>query len=69
MLTKQDLNAVGNLMQVKLESGLKPIRQDIKKLRNDLKTTINFFDNQNLELRKNIDKTRKDMNLQEINYV
>ncbi len=54
MLTKQDLNAIGDLMDVRLEKGLKPIRQDIKKLRKDLTTTINFFDSRNLELEEKV---------------
>lgn len=68
MLTKQDLNAIGDLMDVRLEKGLKPIRQDIKKLRKDLTTTINFFDGRNLELEKKIDTTRDELHLSELNF-
>lgn len=100
MLTKQDLNAIGNLIDIKIENKfeekLNPIRNEIKsikngvkklqtsvvtlqkdiltvksdskKLRKDLKTTINFFDNRDLESRKSIDKTRSEIGLSEFNY-
>lgn len=54
-------------MDTKLEKRLKPIHTDIKKLRKDLTTTINFFDNRNLELEKDINRTRKELTLQEMN--
>ncbi len=95
MLTKQDLNAIGNLIELKFESKLEekleskleeklesklelkllPIRNDIKnlqkdvkKLRKDLTTTINFFDNNNLKLQNQIDQTRKHVGLEEVNF-
>lgn len=83
MLTKQDLNAIGNLIDTKLENKLEikfeekltPIRNDIisikkdvKKLRKDLTTTINFFDNRDLESKRIISKTRTDVGLSEFNF-
>jgi hypothetical protein len=68
MLTKQDLNAIGEIVDIKLEKRLKPIQQDIKKLRKDLDKTIDFFDKANLSTRKGVNKTRKDLGLNEVNF-
>lgn len=68
MLTKNDLNAIGEILDTKLEKRLKPIEKDIKKLRNDLTTTINFFDKRDIEHKKNIDKTRSELGLNEFEY-
>jgi tRNA U34 5-carboxymethylaminomethyl modifying GTPase MnmE/TrmE len=83
MLTKQDLNAIGNLIESKLEEKLeskfeeklapihndiKTIKKDVTKLRKDLTKTINFFDSRDLENKKSLDKTRSEIGLQRFDY-
>ncbi len=44
MLTKEDLTAIGELIDLRLNKGLQPIHRKLNKLQNDLTTTIRFFD-------------------------
>lgn len=83
MLTKQDLNAIGSLIDTtlekklenKFEEKLSPIRNDIgsikkdvRKLRKDLTTTINFFDKGYNILLNKLNKTRNQVGLSELNF-
>lgn len=51
MLTKSDLNAIGKIvdkkinttLDKKLDTKLKPIHTDIKKIKKDIKVIVNFF--------------------------
>ena len=45
------------------------IEKDIKKLRSDLTTTINFFDNQSLTLKRGLQETRSDLNLAQLEFI
>ncbi len=55
MLNKQDLSAIESLMDNKFKQELKPIKEDIQKIRADQKTIITFFDKEYLELRKRVE--------------
>lgn len=78
MLTKQDLNEIGNLMENKLKpvrkdiSGLKQdvsgLKKDVKKLRSDLNTTINFFDKADQNIKSKLNKTRSEVGLEAIEF-
>lgn len=82
MLTKQDLNSIGTLIDTKLKKGLTPlhsdiknlqkdmtiVKKDVKKLRKDLDKTIDFFDKSNLSTRENLNKTRSDLSLREVEF-
>lgn len=82
MLTKQDLNAIGNLIDTKLEKRLTPLHDDIKNLQEDMTTvkddvkkldkrltkTINFFDNAETDTRSKVNKTRRDLGLNEVEF-
>ena len=82
MLTKQDLNAIGNLIDTKLEKGLAPLHSDIKNLQNDmsivkkdvkkldrrLTKTIDFFDNAELNTRSKVNKTRSELGMNEVEF-
>ena len=79
MLTKQDLNAIGNLIDTKLESKLeeklrpihkdiKVIKKDLKKLQGDLTSTINYFDKRDDSVKSAIIKTRRELNLSEFEF-
>lgn len=61
MLTKQDLNAIGNLM----ENKLKPIRKDISGLKQDvsgLKQDVSGLKKDVSGLKKDVKKLRSDLN-------
>jgi len=73
MLTKQDLNAIGNLIDEKLDVKLAPvhkdikvIKKDVKKLRIDLDGAINFFNTEDLSTRSGLNKTRTELGLNEV---
>lgn len=75
MLTNNDIDLIRGVVKEEVESGLVPVRKDIKdlkkdvkKLRKDLTTTINFFDNRNLELEKKINITRNEHSLSELDF-
>ncbi|HCR35649.1 hypothetical protein A2130_01005 [Candidatus Woesebacteria bacterium GWC2_33_12] len=50
MLTKQDLNAIGGLVEEKLI----PVRKDIKKIQKTLDFTIDHFDKNNIKIVENV---------------
>lgn len=50
MLTKEDLTAIGELIDNKLT----PVHQKLNKLQNDLTTTIRFFDEGHIDHEKRI---------------
>lgn len=67
MLTKQDLQSIGNLIDEKLDAKftaeVSPIRKDIKtiksrlkKVEKDLSTAINLFDGHIIDLEKRADR-------------
>lgn len=68
MLTKQDLNSIRVIVKDEIKTELIPVRKDIKKLRKDLTSTINYFDNSNDQVKSAIIKTRKDLNLSELEF-
>jgi hypothetical protein len=82
MLTKQDLNLIRGVVKDEIETGLVPVRKDIKnlqsdmtvvkkdvkKLRIDLDKTINFFDKVNMSTRSEVNKTRRDLGLNEVEF-
>lgn len=83
MLTKHDLNSIGNLIGVKLEEKLeskfeekltpihrdiKTIKNDVKRLRKDLTKTIDFFDKNDISLRKKLNQTRTEVGLTELDF-
>ena len=64
MLTKEDLTAIGNLIDEKLDNKLdekfkkelKPIKKELKQLRFDMDCIVKFFDNDIDGLRKRVDR-------------
>lgn len=74
MLTKKDLQSIGELidtkldekLESKLEQKLKPIRKSLKRLdsiEKKLDTTIRFFDNTAINHEKRIKRVEKHLNL------
>ncbi|CAN5131963.1 hypothetical protein BH09PAT2_BH09PAT2_05000 [soil metagenome] len=62
MLTTDDLQKIGDLIETKLEQKLEqklvqklaPIKKDIRIIKADLRSTINFFDNDISGLKKRV---------------
>ncbi len=58
MLTKEDLNAIGELIDTKIHTTLRkelvPIHKKLNKLQNDLTSTIRFFDEGHIDHEKRI---------------
>ena len=79
MLTKEDLNAIGELIEVKLEEKLeqkleqklnekldiklKPIHRKLNKLQKDLTSTIRFFDNEHTNLATRVRKIEDNLQM------
>ncbi len=82
MLTKQDLNSIRVVVREEVKSELVPVRKDIKtlqtdmtvvkkdikKLRKDLDKTIDFFDKLNMSTRSKVNKIRRDLGLNEVEF-
>jgi len=67
MLTKNDLSQFGEVVDKKIENRfkveLKPIKEDIAHIRKDVKTVINYFDREYLQLRKRVERIEAHLNL------
>lgn len=63
MLTKNDLNQIDTVVAKRIQTELKPIKQDVAKIRKDMSTIVNFFDREYLELRKRVDRIEEHLNL------
>lgn len=50
MLTKSDLNQIGNVIDEKLDRKLKSIKNDVAQTRKDVKVLIAYFDREYIEL-------------------
>ena len=77
MLTKQDLNAIGGIiddkleekLESKLEEKLAPIKKDIKKIQKTLDTAIDRFDQNDIKIVDNVRKIQTHLNLPVMDYV
>lgn len=69
MLTKKDLNDIGNLMDTKLKKELMPIKKDLKKIDKKLDFTINHFDKSQTIIVKNVREIQEHDNLPVMDYV
>lgn len=67
MLTNDDLSKIQTIVRTEtkeiIQKELKPIREDIIKIRKDIKTVVNFFDQEYLELRNRVEKIEQFLNL------
>ncbi len=78
MLTRQNLNSIGTIVRTELipvrtditnlQIDMTEVKKDVKKLRKDLDKTIDFFDKSNLSTRSGVNKTRKDLGLNEVTF-
>ena len=62
MLTKSDLKHIDEIVTKRIN----PIKEDVIEIRKDIKTIVNFFDNEYLELRKRIERIEEHLNLSSI---
>ena len=70
MLTKQDLSEIQKVIQKEVEpikKDIKTIKSDATQIRSDVKTVINLFDKEYLELRKKVERIEEHLNLPTIN--
>lgn len=63
MLTKFDIASIDKLLDKKLDSKLKPLKDDVTQIRKDIKTIVNFFDKEYLELRERVERIEQHLNL------
>lgn len=63
MLTKKDLQAIDQIFENRLEKKLKPIRQDIQKIRTSQKKVDNYLDREHLHTVKRVDRIEKHLGL------
>ncbi len=67
MLTKTDLVQIGKVidekLEVKLEKKLKPVNHKLSKIQKDLKTTIEFFDNDVTKLKIRVNRVEEHLGL------
>lgn len=63
MLTKNDLNQIGNVIDGKLKKTLGPIKKDVAQTRKDVKVLIAYFDREYLDLRKRIEDIEEHLGL------
>lgn len=59
MLDKKDLNLIKNLVKTEL----KPVKQDLGKIRRDISTLVGFFDSEIVDLRERLDRVEEILNL------
>jgi hypothetical protein len=67
MLSKSDLEEIDSIFSKRIKSELKPVKEDMSQIRKDLKTVINFFDNEYLEIRKRVERLEQHLNLPPLN--
>jgi hypothetical protein len=67
MLEKNDLQQIQLLIRTEtrtaLKEELKPVKADISQIRKDIKTIVNYFDREYLELRKRVERLEEHLNL------
>lgn len=71
MLTKDDLQAIQQIVKVEVKKeikdgfsvGLKPIHKELRKLRKDLNVTITSFDREIIDTRHRVDRIEDRLNL------
>ncbi len=59
----KSLEKFGVSVDKKLEMRLKPIKKDILEIRKDMKTIVNFFDREYLELRNRVERIEEYLKL------
>ena len=67
MLTKSDLSQIQKIVNTEskkvITQELKPIKEDITHIRKDIKTVLNYFDREYLQLRKRVERLENHLHL------
>ena len=81
MLNKTDLSQIRQIVKeevrtevaplkkdvASLKQDMKTVKPDVKKIRRDLRTTINFFDHEHLELKRRVGRIERHVALGGVN--
>lgn len=67
MLTKSDLTQIQKIVNSETKKivaqELKPIKEDVIHIRKDIKTIVNYFDREYLQLRKRVERLENHLHL------
>lgn len=63
MLTKGDLQEIDKVLTKRMKAELKPVKDDVSHMRKDIKTIVNFFDREYLDLRKRVERIEEHLHL------
>lgn len=63
MLTKNDVKQIGKVLDERLDKKIYPLQKDIKQMKKDLKTVINVFDIEILDMRSRLLRIEKHLDL------
>ncbi|KKQ51792.1 hypothetical protein A2865_03250 [Candidatus Woesebacteria bacterium RIFCSPHIGHO2_01_FULL_39_17] len=74
MLSKSDFQQIQDIVRTEvhqetrkiIKEELAPIKKDITQIRKDIKTIVNFFDREYLELRKRVERIEEHLGLESI---
>mgnify|MGYP001001382635 FL=1 len=64
MLTQEDIQKIDEVFSKRLKGEIKPIQEDVSKIRKDIKTIVNFFDQEYLSLRNRVERIEEHLGLQ-----
>ena len=64
MLAQEDIQQIDEVFSKRLKLELKPIQEDVTKIRKDIKTIVNFFDQEYLSLRNRVERIEEHLGLQ-----
>lgn len=67
MLSKSDLKQIQQVVQKEnspIVRDIKTIKSDVSQIRKDIKTIVNYFDREYLELRKRVERIEEHLNLE-----
>lgn len=56
MLTKDDLQAIQQIVKKEIGAETKPIKKELRKMRKDLNITITSFDREIIDTRRRVDR-------------
>lgn len=66
MLTKTDLKQIDGVVSRRFKKEVKPLKSDVSHIRKDIKTLINYFDREYLEIRARVERIEEHLNLESL---
>lgn len=61
-----EMKQIPTIVRDEVNVQIKPLREDIEKIRKDVSSIVNFFDNEYLELRQRVERIENHLNLSSI---